>query len=691
MTNIRTAASSALAAGCAALAAFLAPAALSAQDPLAHYADAFEPQFDAGQPAIRYTVRVDTTNTRQYTVAMHLEQADDTVRLRLPEWAPGAYRTVHFAQYVHDLSAVGPNDDQRLAVRAIPDSSLWIVPTANGTADVRYTVRFPSATAASTPNNRSFLTAQGGLFDGPLTYLYIEGQKLVPAHVTFELPASWRIATGLVPTADAHTFFAPSYDVLIDSPVLAGPPSRLPVWHFDVAGVPHRVAYWTQPGAPAFDSAAFVRTARTAVQTARGIMGRLPYREYTFLFVDGGGGGLEHLNSTTIGAPGTTLARDATARAGTTAHEFFHLWNVKRIRPAVLGPFDYQHQVRTTDLWWSEGVTDFFAEEIARRAGWYDEAAARAALAGSIESYLGNPAHDRISPERSSWTAWDPPSANDGYAISYYLQGGLLGELLELQLRAATDGARGMDDVIRLLFDRYAGAQGFRGEDLVHSVNDVCGCDLQPFFDAHVSSARPIDVDRALALMGLRTVVTRGPMRDANGAPAPDLRIGVSSFGGIGSAGGAAGARPRLSLNDPTSAWVRGGLRGGEPVVSVNGRAVSDPQSFRAAIGTPKIGDVVRVTVERRRTRRDGAGHRHRLRRGGRPAGGAGVGDTGHAADAPDLDVGPALAVTGGEPAFAPACSPLVASSAAPRRAHGGEKRRARERLFQEGFVRAVG
>ena len=582
-----------------AAALLLAPAAALAQDPLGHYADAFEPQFDAGQPLVRYTVRVDTANTQQYTVTLHLEQAGDTVRLRLPEWAPGAYRTVHFAQYVHDLSAFGPNDDERLDVRAVPDSSLWIVRTSNGTADVRYTVRFPSTTAAHTPNNRSFLQADGGLFDGPLTYLYVEGQKLVPSHVRYELPASWRVVTGLVPTADPRVFLASSYDVLIDSPVLVGPPGRLPVWSFDVDGVPHRVAYWTQPGAPAFDSAAFVRTARTAVQTARTITGRLPYREYTFLFVDGGGGGLEHLNSTTIGAPGATLARDATARAGTTAHEFFHLWNVKRIRPAVLGPFDYQHQVRTTDLWWSEGVTDYFAEEIARRAGWSDEAAARAALASSIESYLGNPAHDRISPERSSWTAWDTPSANGGYAISYYLQGGLLGELLELQLRSATNGARGMDDVIRLLFDRYAGEQGFRGEDLVHAVNDVCGCDLQPFFDAHVSSARPLDFARYLGPMGLRTVVTRAPVRDANGAPAPDLRIGVSSFGGIGSAGGAAGARPRLSLNDPTTAWARAGLRGGEPVVSVNGGTVTDPQSFRAALGTPKIGDVVRVTVER--------------------------------------------------------------------------------------------
>ena len=567
-----------------------------AQDPLGRFSDAFEAQVGAGQPELRYTVRVDPAAPQQYAVELRVRGAADTLVLRMPVWAPGAYRVADFAQYVHGLSAVAGDDGRALAVRAEPDSSRWTVVTAGGAATVRYTVRFPSAAAAATPNNRNFLTATGGLLDGPLTYVYVEGQTLAPAHVRFELPAGWRIATGLVPTADPRTFFAPSYDVLLDSPVLVG---ALRLWPFEVDGVPHRVAYWPRPDAASFDTTAFVAAARTGVEGARDIFGRLPYREYTFLFVDGAGGGLEHLNSTTIGAPSATLARDATARAGTTVHEFVHLWNVKRLRPAPLGPFDYQRPVRSTGLWFAEGVTDFFAREVARRSGRETEEQARDALADDIASYLGNPAHDRVSPERASWTAWDPPSANDGYAISYYLQGALLGELLELELRQATALRRGMDDVARLMLARHGAERGYEGDDIVRAVNDVCGCDLQRFFERHVSGAAPIDFDRHLGLLGWRLVVTRRAAVSPAGGPAPDLRVGVTGFAGVGSAGGTAGTRPRLSVSDPTTSWARAGLRTGDLVLRVADRPVTDAATFRAALGTPRVGDTVRVTVLR--------------------------------------------------------------------------------------------
>jgi predicted metalloprotease with PDZ domain len=565
-----------------------------AQRPLRTYGDAFEARFDPAQPVLHYTVRVDSADLQQFSVQLDVRGAPDTLVLRLPIWAPGAYRVAGFAQYVRGLAAT--DGGASLAVRAVPDSARWTVVTRDGRATVRYVVRFPSATAAHTPNNRSFLQPTGGLIDGPLTYVYVEGEKLAPAHVTFDLPRSWRVATGLRPTSDARTFFAPSYDVLIDSPVLMG---ALHVWPFTVDGVPHRAAYWPSPDAVAFDTTAFVAAVQKSVEGARTVFGRLPYRDYTFLFVDGTGGGLEHLNSTSIGVRSASLARDPRASTGVTTHEFFHAWNVKRLRPAPLGPFDYQHPVHTTGLWFAEGVTDFYADAIARRVGFVDETQARDALAASIESYLNNPAHDRVSPERSSWTAWNGPSANDGYSISYYLQGALLGELLDVQLRQATGLRRGMDDVMRLMFARHAGAEGYRGEDIIHAVNDVCGCDLQAFFDAHVAGARPLDFDRLLAPLGWRTIVTRGPATTQAGAPAPDVRISVTGFAGIGSAGGVAGSAPKLSLSDPTSAWYRAGLRAGDAVVRVNGRPVADGESFRQALGQPAIGAEVRVTVRR--------------------------------------------------------------------------------------------
>ena len=567
----------------------LSAAALPAQEPFDTFADAMEVRAGAEQPVLHYTVRVDAADLTGYTVELRVRNAPDTLRLQLPVWAPGAYRLANFARYVRDMTVTSGGRTARVAR---PDSSTWLAPVRDGEATVRYRFAYPNAAAASTPNNRNFLQPTGGLLDGPATYVYLAGHKLAPAHVTFDLPAEWRIATGLVPTGEARTFFAPSYDVLIDSPVLVG---DLRVWPFQVDGVPHRVAYWPLPDATPFDTTAFVDAVRTSVTTARDVMGRLPYREYTFLYVDGAGGGLEHLNSTTIGAPSAALARDPRARTGVTSHEFFHTWNIKRLRPAMLGPFDYQRPVRTLDLWFAEGVTDYYADVIARRASFVSETEAREALASAIASYLGNPASDKVSPQRSSWTAWDPPSVNGGYSISYYLQGALLGELLDVQIREATDLRRGMDDVMRTMFERFGGREGYRSEDVLVTVNDTCGCDLQLFFERHVNGPEQIEWDRYLALLGWRAVVSARPAADSAGAPRPDLRAGVIGFGGIGSAGGAAGTPPRLVVPEPASAWARAGLVTGDVVLQVNGQPVTDGASWREALGTPQIGDVVRV------------------------------------------------------------------------------------------------
>ena len=621
-----------------AVAAVVPPA--RAQEPSASYADAFAVPRRRTDPAVLYTVRVDTSDLAGYDVALELRRPDDaagvpnawgdTLTLALPRWAPGAYRLAEFGRYARGVSATA--DGRAVRVVALPGGR-WLLDARPGpaaravpwrTLRVGYRVQFPSAAAARTPNNRNFLRADGALVDGPLTYAYVAGQERLPAHVHVELPDGWRAVTGLEPTADPRTFFARSYDVLLDAPVLAGPSPALRVWHFVERGVPHRVAYWAPtgggaPGAGAFDTAAFVATARAAVAAALGVMGEAPYRDYAFLFVDGTGGGLEHLNSTTIGVRAAALARDPRAAAGVTAHEFWHLWNVKRLRPAELGPFDYQRVVRTPSLWWSEGVTDYFGAELLRRAGLHDSAAAVRELETSLQSYLDNPAGARVSPERSSATAWDLPEVNGGYSVSYYLQGKLLGDLLELRLRSATGAARGMDDVMRRLYDRFAGARGFAPADVERAVAGVCAggaaeppgerradCAwVAPLFARHVRGAERPDWGAALALAGWQLDTARVTAADSAGRPLPDLRVSVTPFAGIGSAGGAAGGRPRLSVAGPHVAAYGAGLRTGDELLSVNGRVADGPEAWRAATAGLGVGDTLAVEAVR-------AGHRVR-------------------------------------------------------------------------------
>lgn len=569
----------------------------------AGYASAFEGRRPAGAPQVRYVVEVrdgatGATGSAGYDVRMTLRNAPDTVRIAFPIWAPGAYRVANFARNIQEVT-------MRAGDRSLPvvreDSSTWrgIAPGA-GEVTVTYRMRFPSAVAAATPNNRSFMAETGGLIDGPQAYAYLPGYKDAPAHVQFVLPAGWRIATGLVPTSDSSVFFAPSYDVLIDSPVLVG---RFAAWRFVVAGVPHRVAFWLAPGAPAFDTTAFLSTIQRGVEAATTMMGDIPYREYTFLYVDGVGGGLEHLNSTTIGVSAARLAQDPAAAVGVTVHEFFHLWNVKRLRPVVLGPFDYQHEVRSRELWWSEGVTDYFAAELSRRAGLLTESQALQELKDDIQSYVQNPAAGRLSPERTSETAWDLPAVNGGLSLSYYLQGRLVGELLELALRDATGFRRGMDDVMRLMYARYAGERGFTGQQLYEAAAEACGCDLTEFWTRFIREGASLDFDAALRRMGYRLERRRERAVAGDGRPAPDLRVGILTPAGFGSAGGAAGGRLRLSVGDPSSAWGRAGLRTGDELLSIGGRDVATPADFRRELNGVRLGDTIRVEVLRAGTR----------------------------------------------------------------------------------------
>jgi len=572
---------------------------LAAQTPLATYADAFETRAGAATPAIRYEVRVDTVASR-LSIVMHVERSPATVRIAIPRWAPGAYRLVDFAARLRAVTVVTSTGEQRVADSALAGKSVWPAPNAaplavpGGTLEIRYEV-----TGDSSPNNRAFLRGSGALLDGPGTYLYLLGQTLAPARVHFDVPPRWRIVSGLRPTFDAASFFAPSYDVLIDSPVLMGDARSLVVRELDVEGVPHRVAWWRRPGAAPFDTAAFVAPVPAIVEQTKRIFGWIPYRDYSFLFIDGTGGGLEHLNSTTIGISTAAIARDSLAHLDVTAHEYFHHWNVKRIRPLALGPFDYQRVTRTRSLWLSEGVTDYFAGAIVRRAGLVSESAARDALASSIESYLGNPASAVLAPERSSFTAWDTPIVNHGYSLSYYLSGGLLGEILDVRLRSHNERSGGMDALMRRLRDRYAGPHGFTDADIRREASAVCGCDMSSFFASHVAGGKTLPLTDLAAALGWRLVVERAPAVDSGGNPLADRRVGIIPYGGAGSAGGAMGGALKLSVSDPTSAWGRAGLISGDTLLAVNETPITSAAALRTLLAPLAIGDSVEVRVRR--------------------------------------------------------------------------------------------
>ena len=526
-------------------------------------------------PQLFYSVTVPTDRSA-YLVELQITNPPGRGRLVIPNWAPGAYRLMDSWQNIRDVVALSPAGDT-LPLRQDSPISWVIDPKGAARITVRYTAGLRDSEQWRRPNNRWFLRSTSGVVDGPRTFLYLDGWKQAPARVTFQVPAGWRIATGLAPTtSDSTTFAAPSYDVLIDSPVLLG---KFLTYAFSAAGTPHR-AVVDLGGGRAEAPGVFVDMLRRISTTAICIFGSAPYTDYTYIFVGGRGGGLEHLNSTTIGVTTGTLARNPRGAEAVSAHEFFHAWNVKRIRPVELGPFDYEHEVRTVNLWWSEGVTDYYADVILVRAGLDSPADFAQGLATSIGNYRSNPARLLVSPERSSWTVWDSPAVNNSYVISYYLQGELLGFLLDLAIRDSTDNAKSLDDVMRYLLDHYAGERGFTRDELVAAVRSATGHDFEEFWRLYVSGATEIPWDDYLRAAGWDVVFTEAPDVDARiGSIPPAVQ----------------GGRWR-AVAAPGSAAERAGLRTGDELVRINRRPVIDGTDVTTAVRA--IGPSAEVVVE---------------------------------------------------------------------------------------------
>lgn len=529
------------------------PTSLFAQAPLRTYADAFVQRYRRTDPKVDYTVTVKPEDRSAYFVEMRIANAPDPSRLVIPDWAPGAYRLMQSGDNITDVTAATEGGEP-LSVSLDSEISWVVDPRGARRIVVRYSAAIRDASEWARPNNRWFLRGTSGMIDGPRTFLYLDGWTLTPSHVTFRLPAGWRIGTGLVPTTDPAVYWAPSYDVLIDSPVLVG---QVVEYRFTAGGVPHRAVVDLNGGRPTYDERAFVDMLTRLCETTIGIFGNAPYKDYTFLFA-GAGGGLEHLNSTTIGFNIPRMERDPTTHEGVAAHEFFHTWNVKRIRPAELGPFDYTRPVRTVNLWVSEGVTDYYTHLILVRSGLDSAPDFVRKIESSIARHRNNPARLRVSPEHSSWTVWDDPATNGSLQISYYLQGELLGFLLDLTIRDSTDNRKSLDDVMRHLFDRYAGERGFTSEGLLTAILAETGLDLRGFRQQYVSGTAEIPWNDFLAAAGWQV--------EFEDVQQKDVRLGIAPPA-------VEGGRLR-AVAVAGSAAERAGLRSGDELVRVNGRPV---------------------------------------------------------------------------------------------------------------------
>ena len=489
---------------------------------LATAAGAAEPE------AIRYTLRFPDPRTHYVEVEATIPTAGAAaVELMIPVWTPGSYLVREYARNVEDLAARGP-DGKVLAMSKVRKNRWRVEAAGAATAVVNYRVYCREMSVRT-----NWVDASFALINGAPTFLTLADGKPRPHEVVVAPARGWLRSITAMPEAPGgrpHHYLAADYDTLVDSPIFVGNPS---VYEFEVDGKRHYLVNEGESGV--WDGPRSARDVEAIVREHRKFWGQLPYEKYVFfnLLVEVGGG-LEHKASTVLmGSRWATRTRKAyLGWLDLLGHEFFHAWNVKRLRPVELGPFDYENEVYTKSLWIAEGLTTYYGPLLVRRAGLADReeylggdpesgpAAERSG--GPIEQLQTTPGRLVQPLEGASFDAWikyyrpDENSANT--AISYYTKGSVVGLLMDAKIRRATDGAKSLDDAMRLAYTRYSGAKGYTPEEFRAAVQEVAGVDMKPFFARALESTEELDYAEAYEWYGLRNK----PAKDEKGKPKPE-------------------------------------------------------------------------------------------------------------------------------------------------------------------------
>jgi len=454
---------------------------------------------------ISYRVRVAAAGPRAFQVRAEfpVPAGRDTFEVALPAWSPGSYEIMHYARYVHGFAATAPDGRPLAWSKAGPDA--WRILTGGATRVVVEFLTDPDSVALELGR----VDADFAFFNGTNLFPYPVGAGFdFPADVALDVPAGWRIATGLAPAGGPGRYRAASYHDLVDSPAFLG---RFALDSVAVDGRTVRLAIYPESAlTPAvWDSVA--DALRRIAATQNRIMGGPPYDDYTVLVYAPAAaldwaGGLEHRNSQLDIIAQDFFATDR--RRGVLgeftrpllAHEFFHLWNVKRLRPAALWPYDYAHEQVTPLLWWSEGVTDYYGDVTLARGGLWTAEQFVASMNADVQQV--EDAAETVSAEDASTDTWIKPTFVDE-AQYYYPKGALLGLMLDIRIREATGGRHSLDDVMRaLLAGAWRRGRGFDTPELLDAIRPwYAGVD--DFYRRWVRGREALPYDSVLPRAGI--------------------------------------------------------------------------------------------------------------------------------------------------------------------------------------------
>lgn len=459
---------------------------------------------------IRYAVSFPAPQTHYVEVGATVPTSGRPhVELMMAVWTPGSYLVREFSRNVEGVTATGP-DGKTLVVEK-SDKNRWRVSTGGASnVTVRYRVYGHEMSVRT-----NWVEAGFALLNGAPTFMTIADGIARPHDVQIEPAAGWnRSMTGLpAMTEGPHRYRAPDFDTLADSPIVIGNPA---VYEFIVDGKTHYLVNEGEAGV--FDGARAATDLETMVREHRRMWGSLPYDKYVFLnVITEAGGGLEHKNSTVLMTSrwATRTRRSYLAWLDLASHEFFHAWNVKRLRPVELGPFDYENEVHTRNLWIVEGVTDYYADLALHRAGLMTREEYLDSLSDKIEELQTTPGRLVQSVELASFDAWikyyRPDENSVNTSISYYTKGSVVALLLDATIRSATGGQRSLDDVMKAAYQKYSETRGFTSDEFRALAEQVAGVNLQALWGRAIAGTAELNYTEALDTLGLRFKPVSGP------------------------------------------------------------------------------------------------------------------------------------------------------------------------------------
>ena len=539
--------------------------------------------FNISAQKIHYNVSMDEPHTHYFDVETRISEIDeDKIDLVMAVWAPGSYLVREFSKNVENEQAIDGKGNA-LSFDKIK-KNVWRI-NMNGSSELVFTYK---VYAYEHSVRTSFLDATHGYMNGTSVFTYIEGKKELPSTVTFKPYKDWDEISTALPIHGKNKWnrSAPRYDILVDSPIEIG---NQDIFMFEASGVNHSVAMY---GGGNYDADKLKVDMAKITDECTEVFGENPNDDYLFIVhnVARGGGGLEHLNSTSLVSGRNNYSNPNRYKGflSLVAHEYFHLWNVKRIRPLELGPFDYTQENYTNLLWVMEGFTSYYDELLLRRAGIYSTDEYLRKPLGSINSVENRPGNKVQSVADASYDAWIKyyRSNENSYnnQVSYYTKGSVIANLLDLQIIHNSKGEKNLDDVMQLLWNRYykEKQRGFTDLEMQQAVEEIAGGNLDVFFASYINGTETPDYAKYFNYAGLK-------FTDLAENAEPKVYTGIS-FGNQGD---------QLFIRS----LVRGGsgydagLNAKDEITAINGNKIT--KKWKKKYDKIEVGDTAMFTVKR--------------------------------------------------------------------------------------------